>query len=775
MRRSTAAMALAAALAAGRVHAGSPPSPASGELQRAPLSLVVNLVPRGEITALVGPADVLVEVAALAAVGVHPPAGMGRREDHEGRSYLALASLEGRARYEIDGEGAVLRLIVDPSWLAASTLDLADARRPRSLEISRRPSGFLNYAVRSADAGRLHGFSEVGLSAGDALLVSGGSIDQRGHAMRGLSQLSIALSSALSRLTLGDFFASSGPLGGSALLGGIHLGRSFELDPYLVTLPALSTSGIATTPSTVEVWMNGALVRRAEVAPGPFQIANLPATTGLGSARTVVRDAFGREQESTTNYYLPGGLLGPGLSDYAISVGWRREDATTESFRYGEPALLVRQRIGLTASVTGGIRLEVAPDLVSGGAGATVRLPLGEIQIAGASSTSDGLAGTAGLASYGLITGMLSVSAFVRGQDSHYAALGLSPLDDRPLFEVGASLGAPIGRRVSLGLQGILAEKRDEGSLRRLGASAAVRLHDGVGLTVNSAHTETEVGTVFETFASLAISLTGRSTASLSADQRGDRMGASIDLSRPLPAGPGVGLRLHGAEGEHRRALGVAQAQGRYARATATAEAIDGRFAHSVELAGALLTAGGRVTASRPVQQGFAMVEVPSTPGVRISVDNRPAGSTDRRGLLAVPDLLPYYGNRIAIADNDLPLDRTTGTGERLIAPTLRGGVLVSFGVELQRTLRGRLRIMTASGETTPAFGELSVALPAAGISSPIGAEGEFEIEGASAGVHQATVTWSGGTCPFPMVVPAVAAGVTEMGDIRCRTAPEEK
>ena len=44
----------------------------------------------------------------------------------------------------------------------------------------------------------------------------------------------------------------------------------------------------------VEVYVNGQLVRKESLAPGSYDLLNLPLTTGEGGYQTVLRDAFGR-------------------------------------------------------------------------------------------------------------------------------------------------------------------------------------------------------------------------------------------------------------------------------------------------------------------------------------------------------------------------------------------------------------------------------------------------------------------------------------------------
>ena len=96
-------------------------------------------------------------------------------------------------------------------------------------------------------------------------------------------------------------------------MGGVSFFREFSLDPYFVRNPGLNYSGAVATPSTVDVYVNGQLLRRVPVPPGQFELKDLPVPAGVADTRLVLRDAFGREQEIGSQYYFTSGLLKEGL------------------------------------------------------------------------------------------------------------------------------------------------------------------------------------------------------------------------------------------------------------------------------------------------------------------------------------------------------------------------------------------------------------------------------------------------------------------------------
>jgi outer membrane usher protein len=59
--------------------------------------------------------------------------------------------------------------------------------------------------------------------------------------------------------------------------------------------------------------------------------------------------------------------------------------------------------------------------------------------------------------------------------------------------------------------------------------------------------------------------------------------------------------------------------------------------------------------------------------------ENRPAGETNGRGQLLVPNLRAYGNNRISIDPKGLPVNADVDAVEEVVAPTDRSGVVVKF------------------------------------------------------------------------------------------------
>ena len=159
----------------------------------------------------------------------------------------------------------------------------------------------------------------------------------------------------------------------SIRFGGIQAQRNFGLRSDLVTAPLPSFSGSAAVPSTLDVYLNNSKTYTQEVPPGPFEVNNLPLIAG-GEARLVLRDATGREVETTLPFYTSPQLLREDLTYFSIETGFPRIHYGTESNDYvAKEFASMSVRHGLADWLTLEGHAEEVSGLYNGGAGLLVR------------------------------------------------------------------------------------------------------------------------------------------------------------------------------------------------------------------------------------------------------------------------------------------------------------------------------------------------------------------------------------------------------------------
>ncbi|MEP7124647.1 MAG: fimbria/pilus outer membrane usher protein [Byssovorax sp.] len=736
--------------------------------QRAILNLVLNHLDKGEISVVLRDGDVLAardDLARAGLLGVE-----GRTEQVLGKKAVSFRSLAPALSYAVDEDALALRVEVPVRMLKTTVID-ASRTLAEGIEQRRDPSAFLNYAVHLGTPLELDGFLEMGISLDGNLIQSSLTATSEGKVVRGLSSFTIDDRSTLRRWVVGEALVSSGALGSSVVAAGVTVSKSFALDPYLISAPTLGYTGSTATPAVVDVYVNGMLVKSQILPPGPFQVQNLQTPTGNGEVRYVLRDVFGRQQTTASPYYLAARSLAKGLSEYTTSLGARRLDLGAQSFSYGQLGLLAYQRRGLTDRLTAGARVEAAAGLVSGGASATVTLPVGQIDLELAASAARDGSGAAALAAYTFVSRRFSGGVAIRSVSDSYSTLSLTPRDDRQRAQASAFTGVAAGRHLTLATQYALAIDRDAGASFRVGLSSSAQISRRLSLSAGLGRAFTaHHGASFDAFLGLSLSLDNGVTASVSARQDADgSREAYAEISKSLTAENGVGGRVAVAAGKDWSALAIGQFQGPYGRYQATLQTGSSGPSASLDATGALvLVHGAGLLATRPVQEGFAVIQVPGVPGVRGYLDNHEIGRTDRSGNLVVPGLLPYYGNRIMIADTDLPLDRAVGAIEQTIAPSYRGGALVRFDVKVAHFFRGHVVVERAGKTITPAYGEISVHLAVGEVTSPLGKNGEFELSEIPPGKHEARVEHTAGVCTLEIVVPTTELVITDLGALRC-------
>ncbi|MFI5309277.1 MAG: fimbria/pilus outer membrane usher protein, partial [Polyangiales bacterium] len=412
MRARGLLIATLASLCASSVHADADElEPAAPTEVQAPFKLVVNYAEHGEIIVVLKDGEVLVKREDLAEAGLSVP--QGREVEVAGQKLLSLASVSPPLRFELDEREITLRITAPTDRLPSTRVDLGSP--PPEILYRRDTSGFLNYAPRISDSGRVDLYEEMGASVGGNLLFSSAYLSNQQRPVRGVSNFTIDDRASLRRVTLGDALVLTGPLGSGHFVGGATVARAYALDPYVSTAPHLGYVGTTMTPATVDVYVNGSRVRSEQIQPGTFRLDNLRVGGGSGVASYVIRDVFGNEQTITNPFYIASGVLAKGLSDYTYSVGALRDSVGSQSWGYSRAAALGRHRLGLSDTVTVGARAEASQDTISFGPSIDALTPIGQVELELAASRAPGQAsGAASFLSYSFISRLFGAGVFGR-------------------------------------------------------------------------------------------------------------------------------------------------------------------------------------------------------------------------------------------------------------------------------------------------------------------------------------------------------------------------
>lgn len=745
--------------------------------QRAILDLSVNGVESGQALVMLQTADVLIDVTALHRAGLRSI--VGRRERRFDVEFVSLGSLApDGVRYELDDSGLAIRVMAPPGLFGMLSLSMQEPR-PAGLQYSHNNSAFLNYAVATRPGFGTDVSAEAGVHLYGGLAQTTVTRSARGALLRGLTRISYDDRSHLRRWTLGETQVNGGVLGGGGIVLGASLVREYAIDPYFVRYPTIGFAGALSTPSVLEVYVNDQLVRREDLPPGEFLLSQLAVPQGSGAARFLIRDAFGREQNFFSSYYLTNSVLGRGMQEYRYTIGGLRRNVGVSNTDVGPMAFLAFHRVGITSTVTAGFRAEGTPDLASWGPVVNARMGrFGEIELAGGASRQHGRAGGACSAGYSYSARRLSVAGSMHAYGARYATLSLSGGALRLVYDANAMVGMQVSPRTSVTinhaqslLRGGDTEPGSETRQRRTWLSVRSQLKR-VGLFANATRSAAAGRAWNDVEVGISVAIGSRTSATVMASEGAAPGHVRAEIQHALPMTTGVGYRVHVSDQPDNLGGAVLQYQNRYGRYEVEQTQVGGASSTVFRGAGGLVAIGGGLFATRPVEESFALIRVPGVGGVRGYASHQEMGRTGRRGNLLIPNLLPYYGNIVSVNDQDIPLDYALGDLVRTVAPPFRAGAVVTFEANHVQAVSGTVSIEDTGVLVFPAYGELTLVVGGRSIESPVGRLGEFYFEGIPPGQYRAVLTYRGGTGTCVLDVPRSTDVVVRLVPITCQGGP---
>jgi outer membrane usher protein len=699
---------------------------------------------------------------------------------HQGHRFYDPRAIKG-CTVNID-EAAQRAVIIAPAAsLDTTRLSAAQRRSPEITPAS--PGAFLNYqlSAQQIQGQNIGGaFAELGVFAGMGVLTNtavgrygtyGGNENQ---VVRLDTTYTRDFPATLDTLNVGDAISDGATWGNAVRFAGIRFSRNFGLRPDLLTTPLLATSGTATVPSTVDVFVNNQLVTSNQLPPGPFVIDRLPTVSGSGDVSVVVRDALGREQVMTQSFYTSATLLAAGLSQYSVNLGKIRDNYGLESDHYGPMLGEFSYRRGITDAVT----LEGHGEYLSGdahAAGLNAAFAVGRIGVVNFTAASGGDASGNGLLSGIGVEHRGSSTSFVASSQwatRDFAQVG-QPLDPRMRVRQRNLLqtGLGVGRFGSLSLAYVRQTYRDSPTQQTIGLTHSISFGrvGSLNLTLTETRTAAQLSAPAQNSTSayliFVLPLDFRRAVTVSSIG-GSGPGAPdnevvASLTQSPPVGPGSGYRLSAStagnyDADWRQQFSGADVEVEAARN----QGIDGRSAYA---SGAMTFLDGQLNTTRQVTGSFAMVDVAGLADVPVYVENQLTTHTDAGGRALLYNLRPYEANRISITPEELPLDTIIGASSTVMVPPYRSGVVARFPVERVRS--GTFRLVTEDGKPVPVGATVTLQ----GGQFPVVLDGMVYVTGYDHGVA-AEAVWNGGRCSFRLEPPPPDDPLPDMGTVQCQS-----
>ena len=724
---------LALGLAAGRVGAEE-------VVRQLQLEVVVNGSPTKLIGAFIMLEDrrIAVRRQELEEIGLNPrgyasPDKLIMLDDLPGLSY----------RYE---EATQRILIMAPDKLLATKEYSASDSPQKTLAVQTDYGAVLNYTLFSSAASnpnaKLFVFSGASATLDGRAFTPFGTFSQS-------AILRASLNNAFDALRLDSAFTYSDPEtltkyragdtinGGLAWtrpvrIGGFQVQRNFGLRPDLVTLPLPSAQGSAAVPSTVDVYINNTKTFSQNVGAGPYQISNLPAISGSGTARVVLRDASGRTTESSLPFYTSANLLAPGLLDFSIEAGLPRLSYGTTTDTYvATPVGSASMRYGMLDWLTVAGHAEAGAGLLNGSAGIAARV--GSFGVASAAIAASHYGNGTGFQSYlsyetkilGIDISASSQMTFGTYNDLASVTSNLQQTSTDP-FGIGSF--QKLSSSINAAAASFLTSTQPPKALNRVSvgiplpfdkaslSASFIQSNDALGTRSNIATATlsfalphqaslfatgfTAIGGQKNTGFLVGLSMPFGETATASTSVSGGTAGTNVisQVTKPLGIKPGsFGWQVQDSEGTTPQRSATASYRSSFARVDAGVSQGSNGVLGVAQIEGAVATLGGGVFFANRIDDAFAVVET-GVPGLEVFDKNRSVGVTDSAGRALVTGLNSYQQNKIAIDTSKLPVDADIEMTESVVTPADRSGVRVNFGVK-QNTRQAIVMFKNPNGE----------------------------------------------------------------------------
>jgi outer membrane usher protein len=565
-------------------------------------------------------------------------------------------------------------------------------------------------------------------------------------------------------------------------MGGLNFSKVYGMTPDLITQPMAGFTGVATSPSQVEVRVGGVPVAYSQVGAGPFELQNLRQYGGANDVQVVIRDALGREQVIAFPFYFNSSSLREGLHEYSYSVGKVRTNIGQPTDSYDNTAFSAFHRFGYSDSLTLGGRAEAAEDLNNIGVQAAWRSnALGVLAAAASGSSYKGQAGDATMLSYNYSQPKFAFTSIARRYSDSYAPLETLVYGFNRSAEYGASLSWYPSIGTTFNLSHTLTQTRADVGTRVSSLSFTNSLGPTSFLYATLQRTDDD--TLHQPNTSLFIGwlyrFGGKYTASAYAvhDETGNQT-LFTQLARDIPWGEGLGYRVGwtGTQPQNTdRFSGYAQWNLPALSVSMDVNTLPAQGGQSdyreLALAGSVAFAGNAWGFSRPIADSFAIVRLGApVSGVRAMANSQEIGVTNDRGQVIDPILGSFYESQISVNDQDVPLQYVMGKNIYRVRPDYRSGVDVNFALRRVQGVDGVIRLR--NGQATPTADNQLVTLTRDGQlyqEFQIGREGHFYIENIATGTYRGEIKTTERSCSFELKVPDTQEIVYNLpGDLFC-------
>lgn len=106
------------------------------------------------------------------------------------------------------------------------------------------------------------------------------------------------------------------------IINGIGIARRYQqIRPFQNIRPTGRQSILVERASTADIYVNGTLLTRTTLTPGPYDFDDFPLADGANDVRLVIQDSTGATQTIDRSVFFSPTILAPGLTDFGLWAG----------------------------------------------------------------------------------------------------------------------------------------------------------------------------------------------------------------------------------------------------------------------------------------------------------------------------------------------------------------------------------------------------------------------------------------------------------------------
>jgi outer membrane usher protein len=565
-------------------------------------------------------------------------------------------------------------------------------------------------------------------------------------------------------VTIGDSFTDAPSWSSSVPMLGIKIEKNYSHIPEFQSYPTLDFEGDLMTEGEIEIRMHDAKYLKKNLPMGRFFIDNPPLPIGSHFGDLIIRDAQGIARIIPFSYYSDSSILRPGLSTYSYSFGLARKNYGIASFDYEAPLFSARHKWGANNFWTPEIHLQTSLDSLLVGNEQRVRLfNFGSAGFISAINIRN--SALYPLLGFDFLYNKYNINFRSSGRVAfpNFQALGVPATLDRDFryaLHSHLKIDKDYMRYTSLNHSLVYNQFYRQNAiyiLQNLPFSPQWQVNINAYYDLSSRN--------FGFFALLSIFLDKHSVnINLEANQSLIRTASQYNFSTTTDAGNRYQFTGGVAYAQSLHGHTYFGMENQYVEGSLQLTSDKNSFTYGAQMAGALGCVSTDCFLSKPIQNGFALLQVPKRKDVTITKEfGGILGKTDSRGNLVISNLMPYEQVKLQALTRDL--DPRVDTQELEKGVIIWPGHHTAHKVKLSAPLIRRIMFrLVRNGNFLLGGGSVSVlGLKEEGF---FGGDGLVYLEIPD---DMSTVVGKADSCSFTLALPERGDDIVEnLGDVEC-------